>query len=127
MTSSWAEEAHKATVSAAAAAEDARRPGGGGRRGSAEDKQRLNEIGDAEHVAHTVLATTAPLARHLADAKTAEHAVARLERAVCARLDELVRAVPADPVPLPAQVTFHLAEELEQAIRTAGSFTIQRQ
>jgi len=73
-----------------------------------------------------VLATTAPLARHLADAQTPEHVVARLERAVCARLDELVRAVPAEPVPLPAQVTFELAEaELEQAIRTAGRFTIQ--
>ena len=93
---------------------------------AAEEKQRLTEIGDAERVAHTVLATTAPLARHLADAQTPEHVVARLERAVCARLDELVRAVPTEPVPLPAQVTFNLAEaELEQAIRTAGSFTVQ--
>jgi len=93
---------------------------------AAEEKQRLTNLGDAERVAHTVLATTLPLARYLVDARTPDHIVARLERAMCARLDELYGAFPTDPVPLPAQVTFELAEtKLEQAIRTAGSFTIQ--
>jgi len=61
----------------------------------------------------------------LMDAQTPDNIVARLERAVCARLDQLVRAVPAEPVPLPVKVTFNLAEAaLEKAIRAAG-FTIQ--
>jgi len=94
----------------------------------ATEKQRITELGEAERIAHTVLMTTVPLAQHLVDAQTPDHTVARLEHAVCARLDELVRAVPAEPVPLPAKVTFNLAEaELEHAIRTAGSFTVTRQ
>ena len=72
-----------------------------------------------------MLTTTVPLARHLENAQTPVHTVARLEPAVCARLDELIRAVPTKPVPLSAQVTLNLAEaELEHVIRTAGSFTV---
>jgi len=92
---------------------------------AAEESRRIRELGEGERVANTVLATTVPLARHLADAQTPAHTLARLEPAVCARLDELVRAVPSDPVPLPAQVTFSFADaELENAIRTAGSFAV---
>jgi len=94
---------------------------------AATEKQRITELGEAERVAHTVLMTTAPLAQHLADAQTPDPTVARLELAVSARLAKLVRAVPAVPMPLPDKVTFKLDEAaLEQAIRTAGSFTVEQ-
>ena len=35
--------------------------------------------------------------------------MARLEKAACERLDDLVHAVPPEPVPLPEHVTFELA------------------
>ena len=92
----------------------------------ADEVRRINELGVAERVAYTVLMTTIPLARQLADGQTATHTTVCLEKAVCERLDELVRAVPTDPVSLPEQVTFELAApDLEQAIRHAGRFVRQ--
>jgi len=93
---------------------------------AAEEKQRVNDLGEAERVAYTVLMTTTPLAWQLAKAQTPAPTVARLEPALCSRLDALVNAAPAEPMPQAARVTFTLAEtELEAAIRGAGQLTIE--
>jgi len=92
---------------------------------ASEETDRVTAIDQAERVAHTVLMSTVSLARQLVEASTPAPALAQLEPHLCARLDALASAVPATPVPMPARVTFTVGAQLEEAIRKAGSLTIE--
>ena len=89
------------------------------------ETEAVQDTGMAERVAYALLTSQITLANQLPSTPATPDAVlVQLEPNLYDRLHTLVRTLPEAPVPQPRNVTFAIADAVEETIRTLGDFVV---